>query len=279
MVAIGQALAEAAQRLERAGVTDAEREALWLLAHLFAISVGTLKTRRSDLLPGEMAAPFEALVARRAKREPLQYILGTAEFMGLSFQVSPAVLIPRLDTETLVREAVARVQGPARIADIGTGSGAIAIAMAKLLPEAAVVAVDISAQALAVAEQNARAIGVSDRIEFRLGDLVQPLFGERFDAILANPPYIGSTELERLDPEVRQFEPHLALTPGPDGLRFYRRLVDEALSLLKPESFLGVEVGWDQARQVADLFTAAGLQAQIYADTASIERAVFGFYK
>lgn len=279
MTTVRAALRRAAERLAVAGVADAEREAGWLLAHLLGCSAGALRLRAASELDAEQAQGFEALVARRERREPIQYILGTEEFMGLTFHLTPAVLIPRLDTETLVEQAVARLagRGPVRVADIGTGSGAIAVAVAHLLPEAGVVAVDLSGEALAVARENGARNGVAGRVEFRQGDLLAPLAGERFDAILSNPPYIGEDEVSGLMPEVRDWEPHLALTPGADGLIIYRRLAAEAPALLKPGGLLGVEVGFRQAQAVADLFRQAGLgEIAIYRDTAEIERAVFG---
>jgi release factor glutamine methyltransferase len=269
-------LAQAAGKMHAAGVAEADREADWLLAHVLACSAGALRLRGADVLGPDQESAFERLVQRRAAREPIQYILGTAEFLGLTLQVNPAVLIPRLDTETLVSEAAARLKGPVRVADIGTGSGAIAIGLASLLPEARVVAIDISPDALAVARTNAAATGCADRIAFRQGDLVAPLAGEAFDAILSNPPYIGTHEWAGLMPEVREHEPQLALTPGADALSFYRRLAVGAPPFLKPGGFLAVEVGETQAGAVQELFRQAGLATAVCRDTAGIERVVMG---
>ncbi|MFZ5813722.1 MAG: peptide chain release factor N(5)-glutamine methyltransferase [Bacillota bacterium] len=277
MTTVRAALRAAAGELTSAGVEEAEREAAWLLAHLLGCSVGELRLRSAWALAPEQLRSFEAMVARRARREPIQYILGTEEFLGLTFRVTPAVLIPRLDTETLVREAVARLagRGPVRVADIGTGSGAIAVAVAHLLPEATVVAVDLSREALAVAAENARLNRVADRVEFRQGDLLTPLATERYDAILSNPPYVGEAELPGLMPEVRDWEPHLALTPGPDAYEIYRRLFAEAPARLKPGGLLGVEVGIRQAPVVAALLRQAGFgPVTVHRDTAGVERAV-----
>nr|WP_245302875.1 peptide chain release factor N(5)-glutamine methyltransferase [Symbiobacterium terraclitae] len=281
-------LAEARARLAAAGVDGSDREAAWLLAHVLGCTAGALAARRAEALPPAAAAAFGALVARRAAREPLQYILGTEEFMGLTFQVSPAVLIPRQDTAVLVEQAVAWLtraaeagREPVLVADVGTGSGAIAVAVARLLPRARVVAVDVSAAALAVAAENARLNGVADRVEFRQGDLLAPLRAEsgavRFAAILCNPPYIGEAEIPGLMPEVRDWEPRIALSPGADALAFYRRLAREAPSLLRPGGFLAVEVGAGQAQAVAGLFQAAGFEGiAVYPDSAGVDRAVFG---
>jgi release factor glutamine methyltransferase len=272
------ALSWAAGRLEAAGVTDAAREATWLLAARLSCSVGSLRARRESPLAPEDRAAFATMVERRAKREPLQYILGTAEFLGLEFRVTPAVLIPRLDTEVLVAVAVERLRGARSplVADIGTGSGAIAIGVAHLLPGALVVAVDVSPAALEVARENASRLGVADRVHFREGDLLAPLIGERYDAILANPPYIPAAQMPGLDPEVREWEPHLALTPGGDGLDPYRRLATGAPALLKPGGFLAVEVGIGQAEAVTALFRQMGLSVSVHLDTAGIERVVCG---
>ncbi len=328
-IRVGEALARARTQLAAAGVDDAAREAAWLLAHLLGCSAGALAGRQAEPLAAETADAYAKLTARRAAREPLQYILGTEEFMGLTFRVTPAVLIPRLDTAVLVEQAVARLEawaaaglagsaaakgsagsaaaegsaaqaaGVLRVADIGTGSGAIAIAVAHRLPEAHVVAVDVSGEALAVAAENARLNGVADRVRFLQGDLLAPLAAEErpvaalphdavaaapppeagggFAAILSNPPYISEAELTGLMPEVRDWEPRLALAAGEDGLSFFRRLAQEAPAFLVPGGFLGVEVGIGQAQAVAGLFREAGLvDVAVYKDTAGVDRAVFG---
>ncbi|HLO03908.1 MAG TPA: peptide chain release factor N(5)-glutamine methyltransferase [Symbiobacteriaceae bacterium] len=287
---IGGALSWAVGVLRAAGVEEAEREAGWLLAERLGCSVGTLRARRESSLDPVDWTVFEGWVQRRASREPIQYILGTQEFLGLEFRVTPAVLIPRLDTELLVEVAVAHLRATAgelpdgyggavedlRVADIGTGSGAIAIGVAHLVETAQVVAVDLSPAALAVARANAERLEVADRVEFRQGDLLAPLSGERFAAILSNPPYIPANEMTGLDPEVREFEPHLALTPGGDGLEFYRRLAAGAPGLLRPRGLLAVEVGIGQPEAVSALFTAAGLAVSVHVDTGGIQRVVAG---
>lgn len=280
MSTVREALAAAAEKLRAASVGDSEREAAWLLAHVLECSAGALRLRAAESLEPQHGAALQRLVNRRAAHEPIQYVLGTAEFLGHTLRVTPAVLIPRLDTETLVEAAAERLQGrgSVQVADIGTGSGAIAIGLASLLPQARLVATDISADALAIAGENAAAAGFSDRIRFRQGDLVAALVGlGPFDAILSNPPYIDESEWRLLDREVREYEPRLALTPpGSDALLYYRRLAEEAQPLLTPSGILGVEVGYNQARAVANLFEAAGLSTEIRRDTAAIERVVIG---
>ena len=219
---------------------------------------------------------FRAAVARRAKREPLQYIRAQAEFWSLPFTVSPAVLIPRSDTEVLVEEALQRIAGPGRILDVGTGSGAIAIAIAHERPEAKVEAVDLSPSALAVARGNAEANGVAERVTFSQGDLRQ-LQGAGYDLVVSNPPYIPSADLAGLMPEVREFEPLLALDGGNDGLSAYRLLAAQAGTLLKPGGWLLLEVGIGQAEAVTELLQVAGL-VEIFtrADYAGVARVVGG---
>lgn len=273
-----QFLARAEAVLSQAGVEQPDREAVWLLSHLMGVSAGRLRAQPNTILSPEQAEAFEVMVERRARREPLQYILGSQEFMGLSFRVTPAVLIPRPDTETLVAAALSRLRGSVRIADIGTGSGIVAVVLARFLPEAKLVAVDLSPAALELARANARENGVADQIQFRQGDLLEPLMSERFDAILSNPPYIPDAEMAGLMPEVRDWEPRMALTPGRDGLEFFRRLLAAAPAHLKPGGLLGVEVGAGQAPAVADLFRQVGFDPQVCLDTRGIERAVLGTY-
>lgn len=219
---------------------------------------------------------FRAAVGRRAKREPLAYIRAQTEFWSLPFTVNPAVLIPRPDTEVLVEEALRRLSGPGRILDVGTGSGAIAIAIAHERPEARVEAVDLSAEALAVARGNAEANGVAERVTCRQGDLRQ-LQGAGYDLVVSNPPYIPSADLAGLMPEVRQFEPLLALDGGADGLNAYRLLAAQARTLLKPGGWLLLEVGIDQAKAVTELLRTVGL-VEIFtrADYAGVGRVVGG---
>ncbi len=238
------------------GVENARLEAEWMLCAATGLDrVGLYLNFEKPLNEAELAA-YRAMVARRARREPLQYILGTQEFHGLEFEVTPDVLIPRHDTETLVAEALARMPGAMSVLDIGTGSGCIAVAMARELPNATVSAIDLSGAALAVAKRNAERNGV--RVEYLEGPLLEPVKGRSFDLIVSNPPYIPPADIERLEPEVRDFEPRSALDGGPDGLDFYRTLVPAALPCLNPAGWLLVEVGIGQAGDVAKLFRDSG---------------------
>jgi release factor glutamine methyltransferase len=261
--------------LAEKGVENARLEAEWLLsAQLELDRIGLYVNFEKPLLPHELTA-LRGTVARRAKREPLQYILGSQEFMGVEFLVSPAVLIPRHDTETLVQEAVTRGANALRVLDIGTGSGCIAVLLAKLLPNAQVVSVDNSDSALAVARENAGRNGV--KVSFISGSLFEPFVGQRFDLIVSNPPYIPTADLAELQPEVRDFEPRGALDGGADGLDFYRVMVPAAPGHLNPGGWLVVEVGIGQSDAVQGMFTAAGFDEIFTArDPGDVQRVVGG---
>jgi release factor glutamine methyltransferase len=225
-----------------------ERNPAWLIAH------------EDEAMGARTASEFRALVARRLAGEPIQYIAGEVEFYGLAFQVNRDVLIPRPETELLVERAVALAGGfeRPRIVDVGMGSGAIAVALAKALPEAQIFATDISEAALAVAHANAARHGVADRVQFFDGDLLEPVAGERFDIVVSNPPYVAETDRESLAVEVRDYEPVLALFAGADGLDVYRRLIPAALGALIPGGFVAFEIGCGQKAVVESLLVRAG---------------------
>lgn len=222
---------------------------------------------------------YREKVRRRAGREPLQYIVGETEFWSLPFFVNPAVLIPRADTEVLVEEALKRIDGCSSVLDVGTGSGAIAVALAHEKPELKVTALDCSAVALEVARDNAGRNEVSERVVFLTGDL-NSLPSGPYDMIVSNPPYVPSRDWEKLMPEVRDHEPRLALDGGDDGLEAYRRIAVQAVQILSPGGWLLVEVGIGQAPVVNALFKAAGLTAvEQRDDYAGISRVVMGQVK
>jgi release factor glutamine methyltransferase len=206
----------------------------------------------------------------------LQHILGTQEFCGLEFEVTPDVLIPRHDTETLVNEALLRMPGAQSVLDVGTGSGCIAVVLSTRLHKAAVTAVDISEAALVVACRNAKMHGAA--IEFLQGSLLEPVAGRQFDLIVSNPPYIPRSDIETLQPEVRDYDPRAALDGGLDGLEIYRRLIPEAVAGLVCGGWLLVEVGAGQADDVSRLFgSTEGYGLPISAcDPAGIVRVVGG---
>lgn len=262
--------------LAEKGVENARLESEWLLCGVLDLDrVGLYLNFDKPLSEAELAR-FRGMVARRARREPLQYILGSQEFMGLEFAVTPAVLIPRHDTEVLVTEAVQRAGDEGRILDIGVGSGCIAVSLAKALPRAEVMGVEASPEALALAEKNAEAHGV--RVTLFEGSLFEPFPTERFDLIVSNPPYIPTADLESLQPEVRDFEPRQALDGGADGLDFYRLIIPAAPEHLNPGGWLLLEVGIGQAEPVQGLLEKTDMFTDIFTarDPADIERVVGG---
>ena len=235
----------------------ATRDAELLLLHTLQIPRVTLIAHSSRELNASQRTAYETIIARRLRHEPVQYITGRQEFYGLTLKVTPVVLIPRPETEHLVEAVLQRLPAnqPLKIADIGTGSGAIAIALAAHLPQAAITALDISPDALAVAESNAREHNLSDRIRFLQSDLLSALDHEAgtFDAIVSNPPYVAETDRPTLHPQVRDHEPAVALFAGETGLDIYRRLIPQAQNALKPNSLLAIEIGHDQQNAIASV--------------------------
>lgn len=262
--------------LQEKGVDGARLDAELLLAEVLQLDrVGLYLNYDRPLEAGELAN-YRQLVGRRARREPVAYILERSEFWSLPFEVGPGVLIPRPDTEVLVEEALPRATGESRILDVGTGSGAIAVALAHELPKARLVAIDLSEAALAMAQCNARSNGVDERIAFQRADLHQLPAGP-FELIVANPPYIPQPEMATLQPEVRDYEPQLALAGGDDGLDCYRALATQATRCLSAGGWLLLEVGIGQAEAVQQLLVQAGLD-EIFCrkDYAGVPRVVGG---
>jgi release factor glutamine methyltransferase len=265
--------------LAEKGVENARLEAEWLLcAALDVDRVGVYLNFDKPLSPAELAS-VRAMVARRARREPLQYILGNQEFMGFEFEVSPSVLIPRYDTGILVEEAVKRCSGAKRILDIGVGSGCIAIALAAALSEAEVFGVEKSREALDLAAKNAKRNGTAVRL-FE-GSLFEPVQDLTFDLIVSNPPYIPSGDIAGLQPEVRDFEPVEALDGGLDGLDFYRTIIPMAPDYLNADGWLMFEVGINQASQVLRMLEDSACYGELFSarDAGGIERVVGGRMK
>ncbi len=262
--------------LAEKGISNARLETEWMLCSALGMDrVGLYVNYDKPLAPDELDL-FRGMVARRAKREPLQYILGSQEFMGLEFEVSPAVLIPRHDTEALVEEAVKRSKGAKRALDIGVGSGCIAVSLAKALPDAEVFGVDISDEALEIARKNALRNGV--RVKFLRGSTFEAVDVPAFDLIVSNPPYIPSADIAHLQPEVRDFEPATALDGGADGLDFYRSIIPEAARYLNRDGWLMFEVGIGQAQLVLQLFEKEGCYEDMFTarDAGGIDRVVGG---
>jgi len=251
-------------RFKERGIDSPRLEAEILLACALGIRRIDLYVRHDQIVDDAGRARFRDMVRRRQEGCPTAHIVGKKEFYSLDFAVSPATLIPRPDTELLVDEAL-RLAKPLMeplIADIGTGTGCVAVALAHRLPKARIVAVDISPEALETARGNATRLGVADRVDFRLGDLLAPLAGLRPDLIVSNPPYIPTNDIAGLDPGVRDHEPALALDGGPDGLRVIERLAEQALSLLAPGGRLLVEIGAGQEDGARGVLTRAGFTVE-----------------
>ncbi len=233
------------------------------------------------LLSEEERSRFEAMVQRRVERCPLAYITGDGEFYGLTLEVRPGVLVPRQETEILVEQCIQRVgREDVVIADIGVGSGAIAVAVAAKLPKARVYGTEVSPIALEVARANVAKHALADRVALVYGDLCEPLVesGLKFDAVLSNPPYIPSSEIDTLQPEVRDYEPREALDGGPDGLDVYRKLLPGARELLREDGFTAVEIGAGQYELVREIAERAGYgRVEVAPDLAGIDRVVVAY--
>jgi release factor glutamine methyltransferase len=247
----------------------ARRDAELLLMHITRLTKADLLTHPNRELSESQMSAYRAAIERRARNEPVQYITGTQEFYGRGFAVTPAVLIPRPETEHMVESVLALHPEPTRILplrilDIGTGSGILAITLALELPNATVTATDISAAALPVARQNARSLGAKDRIRFVQSDLFAALADERFDCIVANPPYVATDEV--LEPQVRDYEPVTALYAGEDGLTVYRRLIPQAFEHLEPGGHLLLEIGHGQRDAVARLLRTSSFEGIRFID-------------
>jgi release factor glutamine methyltransferase len=266
---ISETLKEASERLRSASVSNDVLDAQTLLAEALGEDRTYLIINFNRQLSEDILSKYRAMVERRASGEPLQYITGRQEFFGLDFEVTPDVLIPRPETELLVEETIRIVQQD-RIArpvimDAGAGSGAIAVALAREMRDARVIASDVSEAALRVARRNAARHGLGDRINFVASDLLEAFAEENFaDFILSNPPYVSEKEMPSLQREVRDWEPRLALTDSNDGLSFYRRLLKDAPSRLKPGGRLICEMGYMQSERVSamvdhDVWGAAGM--------------------
>jgi release factor glutamine methyltransferase len=272
-------LSEATGVLQAAGIETARQDAEWLLASVLGLERFALYLDPGRELSAAEARRYRALVGRRGERVPLQYLLGFEDFHGLRLAVTPAVLVPRPETEGLVQWAleILRDEPAAFIADIGTGSGAIACALAKSLAALRVLAVERSVAALAIALLNVRTLGLSGRVKLVAGDLLEPFGSVRLDLVIVNPPYVPSAVLASLPPEVSVFEPREALDGGPDGMAVIRRIIRGAPSVLKPGGRLMMEIGEEQAGPLASLMAAEGFTGiQARRDLAGRERYIAG---
>jgi release factor glutamine methyltransferase len=248
----GEALQTARARLA-ATSKNPRRDADLLLAHVLGCDQTALLTHPERILSAAESEQFEHLVERRLASEPMQYLTGEQEFFGLRFEVSPAVLIPRPETEHLVEAVLERFERDeaVRIVDVGTGSGAIAVALAHAMPHSRVTAVDLFPAALEVARRNAQRHGVIDRLMLLPSDLLAAVDSADFDAVVANPPYVAAGEV--LEPQVANYEPHSALYAGPTGLEVYERLIPQAARVLKTGGWLILEIGYGQSSALRNL--------------------------
>jgi release factor glutamine methyltransferase len=276
-VTVGEWLDVAAAELGVAGVQTPRVDAEWLLAHCLAVPRLALRMAPLRAVDGGVASCYAAALARRARREPLQQIIGSQEFRGVRVAVTPHVLVPRPETEVLVEWALELLPAGEPLAvDVGTGSGCIACAIAAERPAARVIALERSAQAAAVAHANTADLG--GRVHVLVGDLFAPLGDVRADLIVSNPPYLDAAMLAALPPEVSEFEPRVAVDGGADGLDVIRPLVAGARAHLRPGAALVLETaGGEQARRVAALLEAADFtQVSLRRDLAGVERFVAG---
>lgn len=275
-------LRDTATALSAAGIDNVRFEARLLLGRAAGLSVEQMVARGAEAAPETVVTRLRALTARRVRREPMAYILGEREFWGLPFGVSPAVLVPRPDSETLIEAALVLMpqrERPWRLLDLGVGSGCLLLTLLREYPNATGIGLDVSDAALGVAESNALALGLAGRTRLLRGDWRQPgwerpLAGP-FDLIVSNPPYVEASAIDRLMPEVARFEPREALDGGPDGLAAYRRIAAAVAALLAPGGHLLVEAGEGQAIEISRIFEAAGLAVGApRKDLAGIDRVV-----
>jgi len=281
---LGEALSWAIRKLQEAKVPEPRTDAEWLLAHVLGTSRTNLKLNWGEELSEVQWHAYEQLVLKRSERIPLAYILGEQPFCGLVLKVDKRVMIPRPETERLVELVAKRlkglVSGNIMLADIGTGSGAIALALTSKFERATVIGIDISIEALEVAEENAHRLGLTKRCVFLWGDLTEPLEAifpqATFDAIVANLPYVADKDWEQLEPEVRCHEPEIALRGGSDGLDVIRRFAQRPIHrLLAPNGFVALEIGAEQSSAVQNLLRQRGWRVAVEKDFAGVERFVF----
>jgi release factor glutamine methyltransferase len=266
-------LRDAASRLKGAGVAEPEKEAELIITETAGVDRVSLYRDNPTLAP-HCAKRIHSAVDRRLTREPLQYILGHVDFLGLRIRVGPGVLVPRPETELLIEELVKKTDNEqaCHILDLCTGSGCLALAAARALPEALVTGTDVSGEALAYARENA-AVNEIRNVSFLEGRLYGPVKGERFHIILSNPPYVKTGDLETLQPEIRDWEPEGALDGGTDGLDFYRQILSLAPAHLVSAGLVILELGYEQAADVSDLAGSSGFDMlDVRKDLCGIER-------
>ncbi len=278
----GHLLASATERLAAAGISTARADAEWLLADLLGVARGALHLASNHAVDPSLARRYATAVARRARREPLQRVLGWEDFRGLRLEVADGVLVPRPETESLVELALDLLPRDGRsrllVVDVGTGSGCIACAIAGPRPDVDVVATDVCVRALTIARRNAGRLGLASRVRFVAGDLLTVVGEGRADLVVSNPPYLPTGLLPTLMPEVRDHEPRSALDGGADGLRSLVRLGAQASAVLRPGGGFVVETaGGTQAETVAELLRAGGFtDVRVHRDLPGVDRFVSG---
>lgn len=278
-LSIGDVIPKTVSYFAGHGISNPRLEADLLLAKVLNLPRVRLYSAWDRVLTPAELQQYRELIAKRVQGWPNAYLVGKRAFLSWDFSVTPAVLVPRPETEILVEAVYDRVKSRQVVSgvDVGTGSGIIAITLAKLLPQSTWIALDISPEALEVARVNAKNLGVESRITFRCGDLLEPYLSEQmhFDLILANPPYIPTGDLPSLAPEVQK-EPRQALDGGPDGLEVYRRLLPQAATLLNKDGFIAVEHGFDQLEPLEKLFRQEGLIPSPLRDLSGMDRVLIG---
>ena len=274
---ISELLTKATKILTENGLENPRFEAGYFVAHILKMSQTDLVLNCQKTVDAVDEEELMHLLKRRISGEPFQYILGTQEFMGLTFSVAPCVLIPRQDTETLVEFVLDKTENtPLNILDIGTGSGCIPISLAYFRSNFRCVGIDLSEDAIKLAKKNSESLSVSDRVSFKKCDILTEIPNSEFDIIISNPPYIKSEILPTLQTEVRDFEPNMALDGGTDGLTFYRRICGIAPRILKNNGLLAFEIGFDQADEVTALMAEDFSDITVTKDLSGNNRVVSG---
>jgi release factor glutamine methyltransferase len=277
VASLAELVADAVTRLTRAGLSadDARGDASLIARTVLRWDAATWLTRQREAAPADVSAAFDAAIARRAAREPFAYITGEREFYGRVFTVTRDVLIPRPETEGVI-EAALEEAGAVQVLDLGTGSGCLAITLALEVPDAHVIATDVSGAAIRIARANAARLGAADRVAFIQGSWLAGQTGP-FDVIVSNPPYVAESSRATLAPEVADYEPSEALFGGADGLGAYHAIAPTAARALRPGGVLICEIGGDQADAVSEIFTVAGLRVDdVRPDLQGIARVIIG---
>ena len=265
----------ASEILQASGVSDAAREAKSLLAFVLNKNQTFLVAHSEYELSFKEEKHFRDFIARRARREPFQYIVGRQEFYGLDFFVTPDVLIPRPETEMIVEAAIEILKNNARFCEVGIGSGCIAVSILHSVKTASAIGLDISAKALKVARKNTKTHQVLERLKLQISDVFESLPDKKFDLIVSNPPYIPREEIKTLQPEVREFEPLTALTDGGDGISIIKKIIADAPKFLKSDGFLLMEIGINQESDVKAIFNVkVWREVEILPDLQGIPRTV-----